>query len=94
MERPKTSVNMEWYPLAWFPEKTDEKTRPELVKIIVQRPLDPDGRVPFTVFYWADERLYRVDGVAPEGANVMEAMGHALEAHWWRTDPLKGLEGP
>lgn len=89
MQRPKTTVGMVFDPQKWLAEKGDEKTRPSIDKVVFQRPLDPEGRVPFTVFYYADDRLYRVEGVAPEKVDIADAVAEALESHWWGTNHLE-----
>lgn len=89
MDRPKSTVGMVFNPAAWYPDKGAAKTRPLIVRVMVQMPLEPQGRVPFTAWYEADGRLYRVEGVAAENADVPDAIYHALEAHWWRYDPAE-----
>lgn len=94
MNRPRTTINMDFDPEKWLTEKGDEKLRPALTQVIYQKPLDPDGPVPFTAFYFADDRLYRVSGVAPDRSDVAGAIAFELEKHWWRYDPGDDLELP
>lgn len=94
MERPKSTVGMVYDMSQWFPEKGAAKTRPVIHQIMVQLPLEGSGDVPFTVFYYASERLWRVEGICRSGQDFQAALGVALENHWWDYDPDNALEAP
>lgn len=94
MERPKSTVGMVYDMSQWFPDKGAVKTRPAIHQWVIQRPLTPGGDVPFTVFYYASDRLWRVDGVLRPDQDAVTALGIALENHWWDYDPDNALEAP
>lgn len=89
--RPKTTIGMKFDPSQWGLGKGVEKTRPGVYKLMVQQPLDPEGEFPFTAWYLADGRLYRVEGQVAYGQPLDEALYWELEKHWWRHDPADGL---
>jgi hypothetical protein len=87
MDRPKTTVSMSFDPSQWVQVKGAEKTRPSIHQLVLQKPMFAGAEIPFTAFYQADGRLYRVDGTASDSAEIEFAVLNALERHWWRLGP-------